>query len=130
MPGGSPSEELFIDIVAVAMLASTLDTASDDMSAAVDVLGSISGQDLGCAELDRAAADFRDRWQDGIRKIASATDGLAVALTETCDAYSAQVHATAAALGAVGSALPDGDDSAGNAAPPPARPPVILLGDF
>lgn len=88
------------------MLASTLDTASDDMSAAIDVLGSISGQHLGGAELDRAASDFRDRWQNGIRKIASATDGLATALAETCSSYSAQVGATAAALSTIGSTLP------------------------
>lgn len=130
MPGGSPSEELFIDVVAVAVLASTLDTASDDMSAAVDILGSIGGQDLGAAELDRAASDFCDRWQDGIRRIASATDGLAIALTETCDSYSAQVEATASALGTVGSALPDGGDSAWGAAPPPAQSPGVLRGDF
>ena len=130
MPGGSPSEGLFIDVVAVAMLASTLDTASDDMSTAVDVLGSISGQDLGGAELDRAATDFRDRWQDGIRKVASATDGLAIALTETCDSYSAQAEVTAAELSTIGTARPDGGDSAGGAAPPPAQPPVVLRGDF
>ncbi|HET8992891.1 MULTISPECIES: hypothetical protein [unclassified Rhodococcus (in: high G+C Gram-positive bacteria)] len=130
MPGGSPSEELFIDVVAVAMLASALDTAADDMSAAVDALGSINGQDLGGAELDRAAANFRDRWKDGIRKVASATDGLSIALTETCNSYSAQAEATAAALSTIGSALPDGGDSTGDAAPPPAQFLGVLRGDF
>src|SRR5690606_4926125 len=73
VPGGSPHEELFIDVTAVGTLASTLRTASSDMSAALGILGSVGGGDLGSAELNRAATEVRDRWQFGIARMAEET---------------------------------------------------------
>lgn len=125
MPGGSPHEELFIDVTAVGTLASTLRTASSDMSAALGILGSVGGGDLGSAELNRAATEFRDRWQFGIARMAEETGDLAEALVEACAAYAAQVEAEVAALSATGTALPDSD-----AAPATAPVPSQLRGDF
>ena len=125
MPGGSPHEELFIDVTAVGTLASTLNTASSDMSAALGILESVGGGDLGSTELNRAAAEFRDRWQYGIARMAKETGGLAEALVEACAAYAAQVEAEVAALSATGTALPDPD-----AAPATVPASSQLRGDF
>lgn len=59
-----------VNMEKLAQLVNDLDHAADDITDANNKLSNARGRDLGSPGIDNAAHDFRDRWQDGIKKIA------------------------------------------------------------
>ncbi|WP_072690887.1 hypothetical protein [Rhodococcus marinonascens] len=101
------SGDLYLDIEAFGGLISTLDTAATEMTAANNRLADADSSDLGGADLDRAAANFRDRWRYGIEQIADSTAKMVTGLEATRDLYALQEQLNAEALNSVNNCIPD-----------------------
>lgn len=98
---------MYLDIEAFGGLISTLDTAATDMTAANNRLADAESSDLGGADLDRAAANFRDRWKYGIERIAKSTGTMVTGLEATRDLYALQEQLNTDALNTVDNCIPD-----------------------
>ncbi|MDI2027402.1 hypothetical protein QFW96_02215 [Saccharopolyspora sp. TS4A08] len=64
-------------------LVNDLDRAADSITDANNKLANARGRDLGSLGIDSAAEDFRDRWQDGIKKIAEGANGAVSVITNS-----------------------------------------------
>lgn len=76
-----------IDLETVGSLINTLNHAEERMNSANDALKNSSPSDMGSRDIDAAGADFQDRWEHGISKIAEFTGSIGEALTQVRKAY-------------------------------------------
>lgn len=76
-----------IDLEGVGSLINTLDHAEERMNSANNALKNSSPSDMGSRDIDAAGADFQDRWEHGISKIAEFTGSMVEALTQVRKAY-------------------------------------------
>ncbi|MGH3977487.1 MAG: WXG100 family type VII secretion target [Pseudonocardiaceae bacterium] len=106
-------EGFLVDVPGLGQLITTLSEAADRMRMANDRLRAASAADLGSGDLDRAAADFQDRWEYGIGKISDASGKMTDSLREAKQLYEQTDQAIAALFPDPGSPGPDsgGPDS-------------------
>lgn len=100
-------------------LVNDLDRAADNITDANNKLANACGRDLGSPGIDRAAEDFRDRWQDGIKKIAEGAKKTSDALDGARSTY-AKIENEAATLIAKAAEEPP-QQQADNAPAQPSR---------
>lgn len=100
-------------------LVNNLDRAADDITAANNKLADARGHDLGSPGIDSAAEHFRNRWQDGIKKIAEGAKKTSDALDGARSTY-AKIENEAASLIAKAAEEP-AQQPPGNAPAEPSR---------
>ncbi|TWG08345.1 hypothetical protein [Saccharopolyspora dendranthemae] len=98
-------------------LVNDLDRAADDITDANNKFGNASGRDLGSPGIDNAAEDFRNRWQDGITKIAEGAKKTSDALDGARSTY-AKIENEAASLVAEAAEEPPPQQAASASAQP------------
>jgi hypothetical protein len=76
-----------VDIDGLGRLIHNLETAAERITDANTMLKDASPADLGSAELDRAGADFQDRWEHGTGKLAEAAGLVIEGMRATKQAY-------------------------------------------
>lgn len=76
-----------IDLNEMNTLVNTLEHAEERMTRANDRLRDLGPKDLGSPFIDEAAADFQDRWEDGIDSIADLTGDITEALRAAMKVY-------------------------------------------
>lgn len=76
-----------IDVEGMGSLITTLDHAEERMNRANDSLKNSTPSDMGSRDIDAAGADFQDRWEHGISKIAEFTGSMVEALTQVKKVY-------------------------------------------
>lgn len=103
-----------IDVEGMGSLITTLDEAEERMNRANDALKNSTPSDLGSRDIDAAGADFQDRWEHGIGKIAEFTESMVEALKQVKAVYSEIDNQTAEMFGG---------STAGGAAPASTQAP-------
>jgi hypothetical protein len=103
-----------VDLGRMATLITTLEQAKDRMNSANKALGDSSPSDMGSRDIDSAGADFQDRWEYGIGKIAEFSGSVAEGLTKAKQVYAGMEDHVSDAL-----TLGQGGQPA---APPPGAP--------
>jgi hypothetical protein len=78
-----------VELEALTQLITQLGECANDMRAAMKQLKDIGTKGSGYAELERACADFQDKWGYGIGLIADATGGVTEGLSESRKIYEA-----------------------------------------
>jgi uncharacterized protein YukE len=76
-----------VDLETLTKLVSSLEQASDRMTAANKALRSASATDLGSRDIDKAGGEVQDRWKHGIGKITEASKKITDGLRETQKVY-------------------------------------------
>ncbi|MGH3517469.1 MAG: hypothetical protein ACRDQ7_08665 [Haloechinothrix sp.] len=102
-----------IDVEGVGSLINTLDHAEERMNRANDALKNLTPYGMGSRDIDAAGADFQDRWEYGIGKIADFTGSMVESLKQVKRVYMEIDDQAASTFG--GSAA--GGDGAGAPAP-------------
>jgi len=115
------SDGFLVDVPGLGQLIASLSEAADRMRAANGRLRAASAADLGSGDLDRAAADFQDRWEYGIGKISNASEKMTDLLREARQLY-AQTDQTIATLFSDPGATGPAAEGSGRAAPDEPSP--------
>lgn len=76
-----------VDVGGLAALGKNLDRTNDNIDSATKKLADLGPDSIGSDELDRACADFRDDWKEGLELIREAVDEIRDGLDQATEGY-------------------------------------------